>query len=231
MITARYFSSNPSDSTSRWTPCPPVVRKRTERQLRFILGSIHRFQLRARLEFILLVFPGQRRITAAFGYGTPHPSARGTSTLLTHALPSAHYEPVRHPKRPGLLLTEVRLRDTTSHRRGFPCCLLIPLSHMPSPLPRQDWSTLVARDSTNGGLPQRTFGSALTLLVSRIAQRLLTLWPACSLTPYRSLFQECFSPIRYLLEPPRVLPAGAKVAGRDSHPLESSSLSRHTDRR
>jgi len=23
--TARYFSSNPSDSTSRWTPCPPVV--------------------------------------------------------------------------------------------------------------------------------------------------------------------------------------------------------------
>jgi hypothetical protein len=24
-ITARYFSSCPSDSTSRWTPCPPVV--------------------------------------------------------------------------------------------------------------------------------------------------------------------------------------------------------------
>ena len=31
------------------------------------------------------------------------------------------YEPVRHPKRPGLLLTESRLRATTSHRRGFPC--------------------------------------------------------------------------------------------------------------
>src|SRR3972149_964845 len=25
LTTARYFSSNPSDSTSRWTPCPPVV--------------------------------------------------------------------------------------------------------------------------------------------------------------------------------------------------------------
>jgi hypothetical protein len=24
-ITARCFSSNPSDSTSRWIPCPPVV--------------------------------------------------------------------------------------------------------------------------------------------------------------------------------------------------------------
>ena len=80
-----------------------------------------------------------------------------------------YYEPVRHPKRPGLLLTEFRLRDTTSHRRGFPCCLLIPLSHMPSPLPRQDWSTFIAHGSTSGGLPQRTFGSALALSVSRIA--------------------------------------------------------------
>ncbi len=25
LTTARYFSSNPSDPTSRWTPCPPVV--------------------------------------------------------------------------------------------------------------------------------------------------------------------------------------------------------------
>ena len=25
LTTARYFSANPSDSTSRWTPCPPVV--------------------------------------------------------------------------------------------------------------------------------------------------------------------------------------------------------------
>src|SRR5450759_2437343 len=27
-ITARYFSSCPSDSTSRWTPCPPKYSKR-----------------------------------------------------------------------------------------------------------------------------------------------------------------------------------------------------------
>ena len=43
------------------------------------------------------MFPGQRRITAAFGYDAPHPSDRGTLTLLTHALPSAHYQPVRLP--------------------------------------------------------------------------------------------------------------------------------------
>ena len=33
--------------------------------------------------------------------------------------------------------------------------------------------------------------------------------PACSLTSQGSLFLKCFSPIRYLLEPPQVLPAGA----------------------
>ena len=38
---------------------------------------------------------GQRVVTPAFGYGTPHLSARGTSTLLNNALLSAHYAPVR----------------------------------------------------------------------------------------------------------------------------------------
>jgi hypothetical protein len=40
---------------------------------------------------------GQRGITPAFGYSAPHPSAGGTLTLLIHALPSAHYDPVRLP--------------------------------------------------------------------------------------------------------------------------------------
>ena len=54
-------------------------------------GCVRRFQLRARVGFTLFVLPGRRGITPAFGYGAPHPDARGTSTLLTHALPSAHY--------------------------------------------------------------------------------------------------------------------------------------------
>src|SRR5271170_4228840 len=36
-ITARYFSSCPSDSTSRWTPCPP---KYSKRWLQVSLGCI-----------------------------------------------------------------------------------------------------------------------------------------------------------------------------------------------
>jgi len=59
------------------------------------------------------------------------------------------------------------------------------------------------------GLPRYSGGSAPTLPVSRPAQRLLALRPARSLTPQGSLFLKCFSPIRYLLEPPQVLPAGA----------------------
>ena len=40
---------------------------------------------------------GQRGITPAFGYGAPHPGARGTSTLLNNVLLSTHYEPIRLP--------------------------------------------------------------------------------------------------------------------------------------
>jgi len=38
------------------------------------------------------VTTGQRDITPAFGYGAPHLSTRGTSTLLINALPGAHYK-------------------------------------------------------------------------------------------------------------------------------------------
>ena len=41
--------------------------------------------------------PGPRGITPAFGYGAPHPSARGTSTLPINALLSAHYGPLGLP--------------------------------------------------------------------------------------------------------------------------------------
>src|SRR5271170_360767 len=62
---------------------------------------------------------GQRGITPAFGYSAPHPSAGGTLTLLIHALPSAHYEPLRHPSAPSLSLAGVRL-IIPDHASGFP---------------------------------------------------------------------------------------------------------------
>src|SRR5947207_4930116 len=62
-----------------------------------------------RLLHTFLPLHGQRGITPAFGYSAPHPGAGGTLTLLTHALPSAHYEPIRLPAVPGLAFTALRL--------------------------------------------------------------------------------------------------------------------------
>src|ERR1039458_8919147 len=64
--------------------------------------AVSGFRLRARLDFsIPSCSPGQRGITPAFGYSAPHPSAEGTSTPMIHALPSAHYDPVRLPSGPS----------------------------------------------------------------------------------------------------------------------------------
>src|SRR3954470_6744509 len=69
---------------------------------------------------------GQRGITPAFGYSAPHPSAGGTLTLLIHALPSAHYGPIRHLKPPTLVLADSSLDSALrlSTATDFPCCAL-----------------------------------------------------------------------------------------------------------
>ena len=59
------------------------------------------FRLRARIDVSIPSSRfGQRGVTPALGYGAPHPSAGGTSTLPIWALPSAHYYPVRLPPAP-----------------------------------------------------------------------------------------------------------------------------------
>src|ERR1017187_2448252 len=68
-----------------------------KRWLQVRLGCV---QLSPSCPFRLLhtfLSPGPRGITPAFGYGAPHPSARGTSTLLNNALLSAHYGSGRFP--------------------------------------------------------------------------------------------------------------------------------------
>src|ERR1035441_2284311 len=62
-----------------------------QRWLQVRLGCV---QLSPSCPFRLLhtcLSPGPRGITPAFGYGAPHPSARGTSTLPINALLSAQY--------------------------------------------------------------------------------------------------------------------------------------------
>ena len=79
------------------------------------------------------------------------------------------------------------------------------------------------------GLPLNTGGSASVLSVSRPARRSLAFRPACSLSrPWRPFTPECFRPFRYLHDPPWLLPTGATVVGRDSHPLEEGAFPRRT---
>src|SRR6202035_966837 len=87
-ITARYFSSCPSDSPHGGHP---ALRGTTSSGSSSAL-AVSSFRLRARLDVCIpSAFLGQRGITPAFGYGAPHLSARGTSTLLNNALLSAHF--------------------------------------------------------------------------------------------------------------------------------------------
>src|SRR5450755_3060345 len=111
-----------------------------KRWLQVRLGCI---QLSPSCPFRLLhtcLSPGPRGITPAFGYGAPHPSARGTSTLLINALLSAHYSAVR-------ILTE--------HRFPFRFCLL-------GRLPRCCWG--LCQSSKGHALFFRTVPSANTLV-------------------------------------------------------------------
>ena len=86
----------------------------------------------------------------------------------------------------------------------------------------------LASPSANG-LPLLTGGSASVLPVSRPARRSLAFRPAGSLNrPRRPFLPECFSPCRYLHGPPWLLPTGATVVGRGSHPPEEGAFPRRT---
>jgi hypothetical protein len=100
-----------------------------------------RLSLRARLGFsIPASSPGPRGITPAFGYGAPHSNARGTSTLLSNALLSAHYDPFRRPV-PAATLSGV-VRGATSTVLGLP--------QLPRPLSRH--AVLTTRADRTGAL-------------------------------------------------------------------------------
>ena len=79
LITARNFSSCPSDSISRWTPSPPETASGGFRSA----SAVSDFRLRARLDVsIPSTSPASEAFNPAFGYGAPHPNTGGTSTPL-----------------------------------------------------------------------------------------------------------------------------------------------------
>ena len=113
---------------------------------------------------------------------------------------------------------------------GLPVLLPFPSSmRAAATTPAEPSGARVARFPAGGSLPRKTGGSASASYVSRPAQRSLALRPAWSLgRPWRPVPSECFRPCRCLHHPLRLLPAGATVAGRDSHPQGSGAFPRRT---
>ena len=137
--------------------------------------------------------------------------------------------PIRHPDRPGLPLAGVRLARATPPT-GLPVLPPLPSSmRAAAPTPAEPAGARVARFPAGGSLPRDVGGSASALQVSRPARRSLALRPAWSLSrPRRPVPSKCFRRCRYLRHPLRLLPAGATVAGRDSHPLRNGAFPRRT---
>ena len=136
-----------------------------------------------------------------------------------------YYGPLRHPTRPGPAPhgTPVGACHPTV---GTSRVAFIPLfMRAAATTPAEPTRARVARFPVGGSLRRYSGGSAPASPVSRPAQRSLALRPACSLSrPWRPVPSKCFRRCRYLLRPLRLLPAGATVAGRVSHPLGNDAF-------
>ena len=110
--------------------------------------------------------------------------------------------------------------------QGFPCCAHSPLPCVLPPIPRRNLSVRVSLASRQvAAFPVIRAGRLPRHTLSRPARRSLALRPAWLLNrPWRPVTSECSRQCRYLHHPLRLLPAGATVAGRDSHPLKNGAL-------
>ena len=138
-----------------------------------------------------------------------------------------YYEPLRHPRAPGLSLTGVRL-VIADHALGLPVFRALSLCtccrHYPGAASGRTASLIHPAVSA---FPERVVGSACALSFSRIAQRSLTLRPA-HLRGHQ--FVTRYPKASAISLPPwllRLLPAGA-VAGWALHPLENAAFPRRT---
>jgi hypothetical protein len=157
-------------------------------------------RLRARLGFsIPSAHSGQRGVTPAFGYGTPHPSAGGTSTLLICALPGAHYGPIRHLARPSPSLTGCLLSRTalcSAHLIRLPLLRIIPFlraccRHYPGGPAQCTCCSLLPQHRPS---PSLWWVGTHVLCFEACSTFAARYGPHGSLTLLKGLFSECFSP-------------------------------------
>ena len=92
-----------------------------------------------------------------------------------------YYEPLRHPKAPGLSLAGFQLVVAPTTPWGFPCCVRFPCVHAVATTPAQRLGVLFALlHPAVSAFPERVVGSACASSFSRLARRSLALRPAHS---------------------------------------------------
>ena len=173
--------------------------------------------------------PPQNRACASNALGSSHDRfALALRSRLSMAVPCTGFSELKFPSRfPSMACScDARLPSDGSRRPRFPAVLSTmralrlparpPFDLFFSPAGTTPRLLVHSRSPAGRGrvLPNATLGFALRHTPSNIR--------GGPLSP------ECFSPCRYLHEPPWLLPAGASVAGRDSHPPDGSAFPRRT---
>ena len=138
-----------------------------------------------------------------------------------------YYEPLRHPKAPGLSLTGVRL-VTLQPRKGLPVLRTFPLCTCCRYYPGTvTGSTALLIPSALSAFPALANRSACATSFSRIAQRSLTLRPAHSPSHLVTLYTRGFSHFVTSMTAP-IASGWSNIAGWDLHPLRNAALTRRT---
>jgi hypothetical protein len=92
-----------------------------------------------------------------------------------------YYEPLRHPKAPGLSLAGFQLVVAPTTPWGFPCCVRFPCVHAVATTPAQRLGVLLRSLHPDVSVfPERVVGSTCASSFSRLARRSLALRPAHS---------------------------------------------------
>src|SRR5262249_10514313 len=138
------------------------------------------------------------------------------------------YEPLRHPKAPGLSLAGFQLVVALTTTGGFPGCVRFPCVHAVATTPAQRLGVLLRSFTPSRvSLPRKGCRVGLRIVLFEACSA-FTRVTACTLalSPIRDTLSEGFSHFVTPIAAPAA--SGWSVAGWDSHPLESAALSRRT---
>jgi len=160
-ITARYFSSCPSDSTSRWTPCPPGISSGGFRSALFCFRlspscpfrPLHTF-LSSRPARNYPRFWIQRSSSERRRDFNPPDQRAAQRTLWASRTPSRlrAISAIR-PYTPGLYPTRLPGRASPVPRCSFPTCHRLRPRGGPASVPIQDAVCCLHRDMSGSALP------------------------------------------------------------------------------